>query len=285
MPNTQNSRESWNAPQHMQEWHQPTYQRGYRGNHWTAPRRYNSQNGFTRGSKSYRGYNNSDFRSANREYASASSIMMSHSGVTKSARLHIHPGSINSVPCSVLQDTRCSIVGIKSSFINPEDFTGETATCVMFDGTECTLPTAHAHIETPFFKGNVVALFLSSPVADRILGNIVGVNDPTWRENNGGRYERELEDTRECNVTNAMTRAQKTAEGRVHNQDSPVNKSKQNSDSVINFDAIGKLDKHTFRIEKESDQSLDPLRSNESYYIKEGSFRGTPRKITVPISW
>ena len=63
--------------------------RGYRGNRGTAPRRYNSRHGFTRGSKSNRGYNNSDFRSANREYASASSIMMSHSRVTKSARLHI----------------------------------------------------------------------------------------------------------------------------------------------------------------------------------------------------
>ena len=86
-------------------------------------------------------------------------------------------------------------MGINSSFINPEDLTGETATCVMVDGTECTLPTAHAHIETPFFKGNVVALVLSSPVEDIILGNIVGVNGFTWRENNGGRYEREPDDT------------------------------------------------------------------------------------------
>ena len=113
----------------MQEWHQPTYQRGYRGNRGTAPRKSNSRHGFTKGSKPYRGYNNSDFRSANREYASASSIMMPHSGVTKSPRYHIHPGSVNSELCSVLRDTGCSTVGIKSSFINPEDFTGETATC------------------------------------------------------------------------------------------------------------------------------------------------------------
>ena len=170
---------SWNAPGHMQKWHQPTYRRGYRGNRGTAQRRYNSRHGFTRGSKPYRGYNKSDFRSANREYASASSIMMSHPSVTKSGRLHIHPGSVNSVPCSGLRDIRCSSVGITSSFINPEDFMGKTATCVMFDGTECALPTAHAHIETPFFKGSVVALVLSSHVADIILANIVGVNDST----------------------------------------------------------------------------------------------------------
>ena len=112
----------------------------------------------------------------------------------------------------------------------------------MVDGTECTLPTAHAHIETPLFKGNVVALVLSSPAEDIKLGNIVGVNGFTWRENNGGRYEREPHDTRERSVSNVMTRAQKTTEERVNNQDTPVNKSKQNSDSVINSDAIGKLD-------------------------------------------
>ena len=39
----------------------------------------------------------------------------------------------------------------------------------MFDGSECTLPTAHAHIDTPFFKGNVIALVVSSPVADKYL--------------------------------------------------------------------------------------------------------------------
>ena len=89
----------------------------------------------------------------------------------------------------------------------------------MFDGTECTLPTAHAHIETPFFKDNVVALVLSSQVANIILGNIVGVNDSTWRESNVGRHEQEPDDTRESKIANAMTQAQKTAEERVSNQD------------------------------------------------------------------
>ena len=55
---------SWNAPRHMQEGHQPTYHRGYRGNRGTAPRRCNSRNGFPSGSKPYRGYNNIDFITA-----------------------------------------------------------------------------------------------------------------------------------------------------------------------------------------------------------------------------
>ena len=81
----------------------------------------------------------------------------------------------------------------------------------MFDGTECIVPTAHAHIDTPFFKGNVVTMVLSSSVADIILGNIVGVNDSTWKESNAGQHEQEPEETREPKVANVMMRAQKTA--------------------------------------------------------------------------
>ena len=40
---------------------------------------------------------------------------------------------------------------------------------MMLDRTECTFPTTHAYIDLPFFIGNVVALALSSAVADVIL--------------------------------------------------------------------------------------------------------------------
>ena len=132
------------------------------------------------------------------------------------------------------------------------------------------LTIAHAYIETPFSKGNVVALVLLSRVADIILGNIVSVNDSTWRARNVGRHEQQPDDTREHKAANVMTRAHKIAEERVSNQDTRIHPSKQKSDSAINLDALGKLDKHTFLIEQESDRSLDPLRSNESYCIQEG---------------
>ena len=198
---------SWTAPRQMHQWHQSTSRRGYRGKRRRDSYSYNLQRGFSRGP--YRSYNDRNYKPANREYASSSSIMTSSPGPRKSGNLNLFPGSVNNIACSVLRDTGCSTVGIKSSFIKPEDYTGETTTCIMFDGSECTLPTAHAHIDTPFFKGNVIALVVSSPVADIILGNIIGINDSTANENNVGRHEREPDSSREKNVVNVITRAQK----------------------------------------------------------------------------
>ena len=160
---------------------------------------------------------------------------------------YIFPGTVISAPCPALRDTSCSTVGMKTSLINPKGFTGLTATCVMFDGTEYTLPTAHAHIDAPFFTGNVVAMVLPSPVTGIILGNIVSANDSTWKESNVGRHEQEPDDTRE--VANVMTRAQKIAEERVRNQDASTQRQpERNIDSKINLNSLGKLDKRTFRI-------------------------------------
>ena len=130
-------------PRQMHQWHQSTSQRGYRGNRRRDSYSYNSQRGFSRGP--YTSYNDRNYKPANHEYASSSSIMTSSPGSRKSGNLNLFPGSVNNIACSVLRDTGCSTVGIKSSFIKPEDYTGETTTCVMFDGSECTLPTAHAH--------------------------------------------------------------------------------------------------------------------------------------------
>ena len=64
----------------------------------------------------------------------------------------------------------------------------------------------------------------------------------------------------------------------------------QNRDSAINLDSLGKLDKHTFLIEQESDRSLDPLRSNESYYLKDGLLyrhakkKNSTHQLVVPHS-
>ena len=284
---------SWTAPRQMHQWHHSPSQRGYRGNRRRNSYSYNSQRGFSRGP--YRSYNDRNYTPANREYASSSSIMTSSPGSRKSGNLNLFPGSVNNIACSVLRDTGCSTVGIKSSFIKPEDYTGETTTCVMFDGSECTLPTAHAHIDTPFFKGNVIALVVSSPVADIILGNIIGINDSTANENNVGRHEREPDSSGEQKFVNVITRAQKKLDENINNRDTHTHSQLEKShDSEINLDSLGKLDKHTFRIEQECDRSLDLLREKaareDSYYYKEGLLYRQAKKdngtdqLVVPCS-
>ena len=284
---------AWTAPRQMHQWHHSPSQRGYRGNRRRNSYSYNSQRGFSRGP--YRSYNDRNYTPANREYASSSSIMTSSPGSRKSGNLNLFPGSVNNIACSVLRDTGCSTVGIKSSFIKPEDYTGETTTCVMFDGSECTLPTAHAHIDTPFFKGNVIALVVSSPVADIILGNIIGINDSTANENNVGRHEREPDSSGEQKFVNVITRAQKKLDENINNRDTHTHSQLEKShDSEINLDSLGKLDKHTFRIEQECDRSLDLLREKaareDSYYFKGGLLYRQAKKdngtdqLVVPCS-
>ena len=284
---------AWTAPRQMHQWHHSPSQRGYRGNRRRNSYSYNSQRGFSRGP--YRSYNDRNYTPANREYASSSSIMTSSPGSRKSGNLNLFPGSVNNIACSVLRDTGCSTVGIKSSFIKPEDYTGETTTCVMFDGSECTLPTAHAHIDTPFFKGNVIALVVSSPVADIILGNIIGINNSTANENNVGRHEREPDSSGEQKFVNVITRAQKKLDENINNRDTHTHSQLEKShDSEINLDSLGKLDKHTFRIEQECDRSLDLLREKaareDSYYFKEGLLYRQAKKdngtdqLVVPCS-
>ena len=284
---------AWTAPRQMHQWHHSPSQRGYRGNRRRNSYSYNSQRGFSRGP--YRSYNDRNYTPANREYASSSSIMTSSPGSRKSGNLNLFPGSVNNIACSVLRDTGCSTVGIKSSFIKPEDYTGEMTTCVMFDGSECTLPTAHAHIDTPFFKGNVIALVVSSPVADIILGNIIGINDSTANENNVGRHEREPDSSGEQKFVNVITRAQKKLDENINNRDTHTHSQLEKShDSEINLDSLGKLDKHTFRIEQECDRSLDLLREKaarqDSYYFKEGLLYRQAKKdngtdqLVVPCS-
>ena len=52
-----------------------------------------------------------------------------------------------------------------------------------------------------------------------------------------------------------MTRAQKAAEERVSKQKTRIHKSKQNNDSAINLDALGKLDQTRFALNK---KVIDP---------------------------
>ncbi|GFO47893.1 reverse transcriptase [Plakobranchus ocellatus] len=111
------------------------------------------------------------------EYASSASISFNESDKTSPRQLNIVSGKINGTDCTVLRDTGCACVGIRQSLLKPYDFTNETATCQMFDGSEKKFRKATAFIETPFFTGKVTALALANPVVDVMLGNIIGVGD------------------------------------------------------------------------------------------------------------
>ena len=178
----------------------PNYQRGFRGGrgayHRRGTPRYNSNRGY-RGS--YRGQNT--YTKPRHEYISLASL-------TDAKHLPLFPGRVNDMDCSVLRDTGCTCVGIKQSLIKPWDYTGEMATCVMFDGSEKQFPTAYASIVTPFFEGEVVALVLSSPIANAVLGNISGINDARLKELETHDQDNSRDGTHVKKLANTVTRAQ-----------------------------------------------------------------------------
>lgn len=87
--------------------------------------------------------------------------------------LPISSGFLNKKPVSVLRDTGCFTVGVRSSLIPASSILpGRSTTCITFNGDAVTHKMARVHIESPYFSGTVVAYLCDNPVADVIIGNI-----------------------------------------------------------------------------------------------------------------
>lgn len=108
-------------------------------------------------------------------------------------------GRVNDTPARVLRDTGCNTVLVGKSFVRPNQFTGESDYCLLADGTARKMDLANISIDTPYFRGTVLAMVSEKPIHDLLLGNIPGVRsaedpDKSWSQ---------------CNI---LTRAQAKAE-------------------------------------------------------------------------
>ena len=68
---------------------------------------------------------------------------------------------------------------MKKILIPEETYTGRNQTMVMVDCTSRVLPEAKVSNDTPYNKGEVLALCLENPLVDRIVGNISGARERT----------------------------------------------------------------------------------------------------------
>ena len=110
-------------------------------------------------------------------------------------------GYINRDPAKVLRDTGCNTVLVASKFVRPDQFTGESGYCLLADGTARKMDLASIDIDTPYYKGTVVAMVSDNPIHDLLLGNIPGVRSP---DNADASWN-------QCNVlTRAQTKAKQT---------------------------------------------------------------------------
>ena len=88
-------------------------------------------------------------------------------------------GMLGKETVEVLRDNGCSGVIVKKILVPGEAYTRRNQTMVMADCTSRVLPEAKVSIDTPYYKGDVLALCLENPLVDLIVGNIRGARERT----------------------------------------------------------------------------------------------------------
>ena len=78
---------------------------------------------------------------------------------------------------NVVRDTGCTGVIVKKDLCPKGCFTNDNGSCTMVDGSVKVAPIVVVELDTPFYKGKVRAMAMSSPIFDVIIGNISGARD------------------------------------------------------------------------------------------------------------
>ncbi|GFS08421.1 Gypsy retrotransposon integrase-like protein 1, partial [Elysia marginata] len=97
------------------------------------------------------------------------------SGFNRNGNLTFEPATVNGHDCSLLRDSGCDTVAVAHSLVSSESLTGRTVRVRTFCCEERVFPTAIIDLQSQYFSGRVEACVLENPIADIILGNIMGI--------------------------------------------------------------------------------------------------------------
>ena len=100
-------------------------------------------------------------------------------------KMPVTSGMIGDHRVSVLRDSGCGGVAVRKDYVAEDQLTGKTMPCLLIDGTVRKFPVARIFVDTPYFTGEVEAMYMSNPVYPLIIGNIPGARaaddpDPNW---------------------------------------------------------------------------------------------------------
>ena len=126
---------------------------------------------------------------------------VSVSSVSSLSELSTVQGMVEEKSVEVLRDTGCSGVIVSKHVVPEGAFTGRNQTMVMVDYSTRVVPEVKVNIDTPYYKGEVLALCVEKPLVDLIIGNIPGAR------------ERNKPDIDWVPTLAVQTRAQKKQEG------------------------------------------------------------------------
>ena len=101
------------------------------------------------------------------------------SSVSSLSEMSTVQGFVGEKPVEVLRDTGCSGVIVSKDLVPESAYTGRSQTMVMVDYSSRVVPEVKVSIDTPYYKGEVLALCVEKPLVGLIIGNI-----PCARERN-----------------------------------------------------------------------------------------------------
>ena len=100
------------------------------------------------------------------------------SSVSSLSEMSTVQGFVDEKPVEVLRDTGCSGVIVSKDLVVPESaYTGRSQTMVMVDYSSRVVPEVKVSIDTPYYKGEVLALCVEKPLVWLIIGNIPGARE------------------------------------------------------------------------------------------------------------
>ena len=99
------------------------------------------------------------------------------SSVSSLSEMSTVQGFVGEKPVQVLRDTGCSGVIVSKDLVPESAYTGRSQTMVMVDYSSRVVPEVKVSIDTPYYKGEVLALCVENPLVGLIIGNIPGARE------------------------------------------------------------------------------------------------------------
>ena len=99
------------------------------------------------------------------------------SSVSSLSEMSTVQGFVGEKPVEVLRDTGCSGVIVSKDLLPESAYTGRSQTMVMVDYSSRVVPEVKESIDTPYYKGEVLALCVEKPLVGLIRGNIPGARE------------------------------------------------------------------------------------------------------------
>ena len=86
-------------------------------------------------------------------------------------------GFVGEKPVEILRDTGCSGLIVSKDLVPESAYTGRSQTMVMVYYSSRVVPEVKVSIDTPYYKGEVLALCVEKPLVGLIIGNIPGARE------------------------------------------------------------------------------------------------------------